>query len=273
MSLLSGGGPTGVSLAGLPPEMIMKLGEMGQQGDYQRMKISQLLGQSLENKQAREDALSAAQTAQQNELRKIGQKDTELQQGADKIAIDKAKLDNEKAMLYYDQEYKSALASNNYSAAGEAQRRMKEMDVMNRALEAFENGTATEAQKALVDGQYLHKGKGRGGAGTGGSGDDDVPEAQVTARRKAAAVAAQEAIKSSSNQATFNVHNKVVLDWAPDDTRKLYKWVPGKLYGGDVKEWELPSGVTLGTVRQDAKNLGITTEQALDYIYNKYVKK
>jgi hypothetical protein len=279
MSLLSGGGPTGVSLAGLPPEMIMKLGEMGQQGDYQRMRISQLLGNSLENKQTREDAQVAAQQAHIENMRKLaqkdrelGQKDTELLQGDAKVAIEQGKLDNQKAMLYYDQEYKSALASNNYSAAGEAQARMKEMEVMQRALEAFEKGTATDAQKALVAGKYFRKGKGTGGTGTGEDGDDGVPEAQVTARQKAAAVAAQEAIKSSSDQKTFNVHNKMHLDWAPDDTRKMYRFED--VWGSDnVQEWELPPGITLGSIRKDAANLGITVEEATEYIYNKYVKK
>jgi len=279
MSLLSGGGPTGVSLAGLPPEMIMKLGEMGQQGDYQRMRISQLLGNSLENKQTREDAQVAAQQAHIENMRKLaqkdrelGQKDTELLQGADKVAIEKGKLDNQKAMLYYDQEYKSALASNNYSTAGEAQARMKEMEVMQRALEAFEKGTATDAQKALVAGKYLRKDRGTGGTGTGEDGDDGVPEAQITARQKAAAVAAQEAIKSSSDQKTFNVHNKMLLDWGPDDTRRMYRFED--VWGSDnVQEWELPPGVTLGSIRRDAKNLGITVEEAVDYIFNKYVKK
>ena len=280
MSLLSGGGPTGVSLAGLPPETIMKLGEMGQQGDYQRMRISQLLGNSLENKQTREDAQVAAQQAHIENMRKLaqkdrelGQKDTELLQGDAKVAIEQGKLDNQKAMLYYDQEYKSALASNNYSAAGEAQARMKEMEVMQRALEAFEKGTATDAQKALVAGKYLRKGRGgAGGTGTGEDGDDGVPEAQITARQKAAAVAAQEAIKSSGDQKTFNVHNKMLLDWGPDDTRRMYRFED--VWGLDnVQEWELPPGVTLGSIRRDAKNLGITVEEAVDYIFNKYVKK
>lgn len=279
MSLLSGGGPTGVSLAGLPPEMIMKLGEMGQQGDYQRMRISQLLGNSLENKQTREDAQVAAQQAHIENMRKLaqkdrelGQKDTELLQGADKVAIEQGKLDNQKAMLYYDQKYKSALASSNYSAAGEARARVKEMEVMQRALEAFEKGTATDAQKALVAGKYLRKGKGAGGSGTGEDGDDGVPEAQITARQKAAAVAAQEAIKSSSDQKTFNVHNKMYLEWSSDDTRKMYRFED--VWGSDnVQEWELPPGVTLGSIRRDAKNLGITVEEAVDYIFNKYVKK
>lgn len=221
------------------------------------MKVAHLLGSHIENQQAREDAQAAAQQAAFEAQQKDVRENRKVDQGDVKNQIEQRKVELKEEMLEYDRLAKQAQASRDYAGASKAKAEMGILQTKSAAYDAWLNNTATEQQKKIVESDLSH---GRAAAAKGPN------EAQERLRHNTAAEAAQAALQAD-NPNQFNIFNKHYLDNAPDDSRTMYRYKHNTIMPNEKLTWELPAGETLGSVRAGAKQLGITVEEALKFIY------